>query len=313
MIWWALASLVALAAAAPFLREAMRPRLGAATRRQAPGRFVHLPRGVTHYRWLGADDGPVVVCVHGLTTASYVWEAIAPALGRLGYRVLVYDLYGRGFSDRPRGEQDSTFFVGQLEALLDALDIADAITLVGYSMGGAIATAFAARHPGRVARLVLLAPAGLGHDLGPVARLVTRRSFFADWLMRAFYARSYRGALEAERALDSHVEDIVDRQLGELRHRGFVPAVQASLRGILDEDMAPAHRAVAEAGVPVLAIWAAEDEVIPLEAGRATLAHWNPQAEQAVIEGAGHALAYTHDAEVVAHVTAGNADAGAKQ
>ena len=127
---WVLA-ILAVIAAAPFLREAARPRMGARARRDAPGSFVTLSQGVTHYRWLGARTGPVAVCVHGLTTPSPVWEAAAETLGQLGYRVLVYDLYGRGYSDRPRGTQDADFFARQLSDLLEDQGIEGAITLLG--------------------------------------------------------------------------------------------------------------------------------------------------------------------------------------
>ena len=62
--------------------------------------------------------------------------------------------------------------------------------------------------------------------------------------------------------------------------------------------MQPAHRAVAAAGLPVLAIWARADGVIPIS-GLGKLAEWNRAARQEVIENAGHALAYTHDSEVL--------------
>ncbi|MDR9393783.1 alpha/beta fold hydrolase [Roseovarius sp. SYSU LYC5161] len=295
---WTLWGLVALLVAAPFLGEWRRKPLGAAERARASGDFADLARGRTHYRWFGPDDGPVVVCIHGLTTAAYVWGPVARGLAAAGYRVLTYDLYGRGFSDRPRGAQDAAFFLAQLDELLADQGVTGRVTLLGYSMGGAIATAFAAAHPDRVRQLILLAPAGLGHDLGPVARLVVNHPWLGTWLFFAFYARSYGNALEAERGLPGRVEGMVDRQKAELEYRGFLPGVLRSLRGILDDDQAGHHRDIAAAKLPVLAVWGAEDDVIPL-AGKDKLAACNPRARQAVIEGAGHALAYTHPGAVL--------------
>lgn len=298
MIWWVLAVLVLTVLLAPFLAEALRPGLSDAARADAPGHMADLPLGPTHYQWLGAQTGPLIVCVHGLTTPSFVWHPIAAGLGRLGFRVLVYDLYGRGWSARPRGAQDSDFFVTQLQDMLDALGIDEPFTLMGYSMGGVISAAFAARHADRLRQLVLLAPAGMGHDLGPVARLVVNHDWLGRWLFMALYGRQFRAATEAERGLETSIDNVVDHQQAELRWRGFRAAVLASLRGALDEDMAPVHRAIAATDLPVLAIWAREDEVIPIS-GMGLLASWNPIARQEVVPGAGHALAYTHDAEVV--------------
>ncbi len=297
MMWIALALLVALIAA-PFLAEARRPKMNQAARASAPGEFASLPRGLTHYRWLGPEDGPIAVCVHGLTTPSFVWTPIAGGLAERGFRVLLYDLYGRGYSDRPRGAQDADFFVTQLEELLQDQKIEGKITLLGYSMGGAITAAFTARFPDRVRQLVLLAPLGMGHDLGPIARLVINHNRLGTWLMMALYGKSYRQALEGERGLPSAVDGIVDLQMAELNFRGFRPAVLSSTRNIVEEDMEERHRTICTADVPVLAIWGSDDEVIPV-AGLDRLAEWNPDARQDVIDAAGHSLAYTHSDQVL--------------
>ncbi len=299
MIGWGIGAALGAAAVWPFAVEAMRPRMTRTRREVAPGQFTTLSQGVTHYQWLGAEDGPVAVCVHGLTTPSFVWGPVAEELGRMGYRVLTYDLYGRGFSDRPRGAQDSAFFIRQLDDLLEDQGVAGEITLIGYSMGGAIAAAFAGEQAGRIRQLVLLAPAGLGHDLGPVADMAVKYNLFGRWMMLGFYGKSLRRATEAERGLPSRIDRMVDLQIAETRLRGFAPAVLASLRGILDEDLEGAHRNIAEAGVPVLAVWGEKDEIIPLSC-RDTLAEWNPDAHQEVVAGAGHTLTYTDTDEVMA-------------
>jgi pimeloyl-ACP methyl ester carboxylesterase len=297
MIEWFLVGLAGVVLA-PTVAEVFRPRMGPQPRHSAPGKFADLSRGVTHYQWLGPEDGPVVVCVHGLTTPSFVWEGITPRLAEAGYRVLTYDLYGRGFSDRPRGAQEAEYFTAQLDELLEHLGVVGKFTLIGYSMGGSIGACYAAQHQERLKSLILLAPAGMGHDLGPVARLVVNYGGFGRWLFMAMYGRSFRQGTEMERDLPSSVPDIVDRQQNELRYRGFRGAVLSSMRGILDRDLEEEHRSVAESGLPVLAIWARDDDVIPIS-GMGKLAEWNRRAEHEVIEGAGHALAYSHSDEVV--------------
>ncbi|QYX58698.1 alpha/beta hydrolase [Roseovarius sp. SCSIO 43702] len=268
-------------------------------RAAAPGDILTLPRGKTHYRWHGPEGGQVIVCIHGLTTASYVWGPIAEELAARGYRVLTYDHYGRGYSDRPRGDQDPAFFRDHLDHLLDALAVEKPVVLLGYSLGGAVAADYAAHRPARVRELALLAPAGLGHDLGPAARLVANHRRLGQWLMHLTYPRSFRAATRAERDLEqSSIPGIVDLQLRELDYRGFVPAVWSSLHHTLDHDLDTEHRAVAEARIPTLAIWAAEDDIIPV-AGADRLASLNPAARNVIIPGAGHALAYTHTDRVL--------------
>ena len=65
--------------ALPILKEATKKKLGEKERTNAPGNFVTLSRGVVHYRWFGPETGDLVVCIHGLTTPSFVlrvWQGI---------------------------------------------------------------------------------------------------------------------------------------------------------------------------------------------------------------------------------------------
>jgi pimeloyl-ACP methyl ester carboxylesterase len=296
VIWLAL--ILGGIGAYPFLRERARRPMNDVVRGAAPGCFAELPRGVTHYRWIGPADGSVAVCVHGLTSPSIVWEALARGLARRGYRVLTYDLYGRGFSDRPRGRQDAAFFTSQLEQLLQHQKVRGSITLLGYSMGGAIATRFAAAHPGRIAQLVLIAPAGMGLARGRLLRFIVETPVLGDWLMLALYPGRLRKGLKAERRRPDYREEVATAQGAELNRRGFVPAVLSSLRGILAETQEAAHRLLHESGIPILAIWGAQDDVIPSSA-IGTLALWSRDARHAVVEGAGHGLTYTHAEEIL--------------
>lgn len=297
MIGWILVSIVAAIAIWPFVAEALRPRVSQFERDAAPGQLADLSKGKTYFEWRGPADGPVAVCVHGLTTPSFVWEPIADHLAQRGFRVLTYDLYGRGLSDCPKGDQDSDFFNTQLNDLLAHQGITEPFTLLGYSMGGAIGASYAAAHPEKIRQLCIIAPAGLGHDLGPVADLAINRDWLGKWMMLWLYPRSLRRATEEERGLPSAIPNMVDRQIAKTRKRGFAPAILSSLRGLMSEDFEPYHRAIATANIPTLAIWGEEDEVIPLSC-RDQMQDWNPDARHVVIPGAGHTVAYSHVEEV---------------
>ena len=296
MSWFWL--LLGAGAAAPLATEYRRRPMDDRARGNAPGHFARLSMGVTHYDWFGPRTGPVVVCVHGLTTPSFVYRGLARGLALMGCRVLVYDLYGRGYSDRPRARQDAKFFHRQLRELLDHVGVGDDITLIGYSMGGAIATSFAAEHPGRIQQLVLLAPAGMRVPAGRMINIIRSSPLLGDWLMHAVYPRQFRKGVEAERDLPSSVPDIGKLQTAELDSRGFIRSVLSSLRGILAADQREAHTRIAQQGLPVLAVWGRDDDVIPLSCV-GTLAEWNRSAVQEVIPGAGHGLPYTHTNEVL--------------
>ncbi|WP_163847551.1 alpha/beta fold hydrolase [Pseudooceanicola aestuarii] len=291
----ALALLIGLG---PYLREARRRPVTEADRAAAPGQFADLSQGRTHYRWYDRSRGPVAVLVHGLTSPSIVWQDIAPALQAQGYRVLVYDLYGRGLSDRPKGPQDEAFFVTQLEDLLADQKIADDITFFGYSMGGAITAAYAARHPDQVLRLVLVAPAGMGRFPGGLMQRMRDAELIGGWMVRALYPRAFRRACEhGRRKLGVPAQAAVEQE-AQLRYRGFLPAVLSSLRGILRHPMEQPHRKLSREDVPVLAIWAEADRTIPLEC-LGTLAQWNRMAVHHQVPGASHWIPLTHPDAVI--------------
>jgi pimeloyl-ACP methyl ester carboxylesterase len=293
---WALVALAGAVAVAPFAREAMR-RPVEAFRDRAPGAFAKLSQGVTHYRWSGPEGGPVIVLVHGLTTPSFVWREVEPKLIDAGFRLLSYDLYGRGFSDRPGGAQDAGFFLRQLEDLLQDQQVEDGFGLVGYSMGGAIGTAFAAAHPGRTRWMTLIAPAGIEHALGAAGRATGLPDVVGKWMMLALFPGKFRAGVEAERGAPGVPEEVTQGQLDQIERRGYIPAVRASLRGILAETREAEHREVARQGLPVGAIWGDEDATIPI-AAKAVMQGWNPGARHEVVAGAGHTLAITHADQV---------------
>ena len=300
MIWLAL--LLAVVAATPFVIEALRRPMNDAARKTAPGAFVQLSQGVTHYQWSGPAEGPVILCIHGLTTPSFVWQGLRPALERQGFRVLTYDLYGRGYSDRPKGVQEPAFFLRQLNDLLASQQVRTDITVIGYSMGGAIAALFAADRPQDIRRLVLLAPAGMRPVGSGLFKAAVQNAILGRWMMLALYPSILRKGLRAEAHVPSSVPGINALQRAELTRRGFVPAVHASLLGMLRDDLAAEHTFLAQDQIPVMAIWGKKDDVIPLTA-KDQLAAWNSSAEQHVIADAGHGLTYSHSDEIAALMT----------
>ncbi len=127
-------------------------------RRRAGGDFVRLADGVTHFELAGAENPRTVVLVHGFSVPYYLWDQNFEPLAKAGFRVVRYDLYGRGFSDRPDVRYDAELFDRQLTALLDALKIPGPVDIVGASLGGPIVITFADRHPERVRTISLLDP-----------------------------------------------------------------------------------------------------------------------------------------------------------
>jgi pimeloyl-ACP methyl ester carboxylesterase len=151
----------------------------------APGKFVHLPEGFVHYEIGGPENAKVIVLIHGFSIPYYVWDPTFEALKTSGFRVLRYDLFGRGYSDRPNAKYERKFFVQQLDNLLKALEIMGPVNLVGLSIGAAVASGFTTICPTRVDRLVCIAPhhAAMNISLLDVPIL-------GEYLAAAFFAPS---------------------------------------------------------------------------------------------------------------------------
>jgi len=110
-----------------------------------------------HYLDWGNDGAPPAVLLHGLSSHAHVWEPLA-ALLRPRYHVLALDQRGHGDSQwTPPYTTES--YVADLEAFVDALGLGPML-LIGHSMGARNAWVYAARHPQRVERLVIV-------DIGP--------------------------------------------------------------------------------------------------------------------------------------------------
>ncbi|HWT97284.1 MAG TPA: alpha/beta fold hydrolase [Terriglobales bacterium] len=112
------------------------------------------PRIIGGSRYLIEGDGPPVVLIHGVGMDLSMWDALA-ALLRRSRRVIRYDMQGHGQSEKPTGPYRLADFTRQLARLATDLDL-PAFDLVGFSMGGLVAQAFALHAPNRVRRMVLV-------------------------------------------------------------------------------------------------------------------------------------------------------------
>jgi esterase len=136
---------------------------GRARRAGAPRSVFTTIQGLRlhHLEW-GPPDGPPLVLVHGLRAHARIWTRAAP-LFTPPYRVLALDLRGHGESAWSDDGYGTPRYAADLAAWIDALGL-ERIDLIGHSAGGRAALTYAAAHPERVARLVLV---DIGPDVGP--------------------------------------------------------------------------------------------------------------------------------------------------
>jgi pimeloyl-ACP methyl ester carboxylesterase len=260
-------------------------------RRNLPGRFVPLSDGICHYDLAGPEDAPLVVLVHGFSVPYFIWDPTFEFLSNAGFRVLRYDLFGRGYSEHPPKTNNKAFFRRQLEELLAEVANVSELNIVSLSMGAVLAADFANQHPDRVAKLIFVDPAGfdlglpwmvdalrfpiLGEVLLGMLGLFGRKSLLQS-MLSDFYDPS-------QEALDA----FVPRYLEQMKYRGFKRSILSTLRsGLLDEDLA-VFRALATSQIPIQLIWGREDKTVPF-ARHELFLDLLPQTQFHVIEKAGH-------------------------
>jgi pimeloyl-ACP methyl ester carboxylesterase len=114
-----------------------------------------------HYVTWGEFTTPerAVLLVHGLTASSQEWTQLGPALAEQGWYAIAPDLRGRGLSDKPPHGIGIPYHVNDLLSLCDALSL-PAVHLIGHSLGAMIGCFFAAVHPKRLGKLVLVDAGG---------------------------------------------------------------------------------------------------------------------------------------------------------
>ncbi|MBY5991325.1 alpha/beta fold hydrolase [Ferrimonas balearica] len=284
---------LALALALPGLVSTESRPLDDAARAEAPGQFVALSDGQVHYRWWGPEAGEPVVMVHGFSVPSFTWKRNAAELGSAGYRVLTFDLYGRGFSDRPALAYDRATYVGQLSELLDALAVDRPVHLVGLSMGGAVVAAFAADHPKRVASATFLAPFNRPVDVGPLAWPLV-----GDYLARVFYLPQMPQRQLGDFIAPDEQGPWITRYREQMALEGFADAVITTAQGYLQSDPIGDFQAVGQQGLPSLLIWGDRDSVFPLTQAESVRQALGPSHRFVLVENAGHALHYERDESI---------------
>lgn len=265
-------------------------KLNDTVRASLPGQFVKLSLGVVHYELAGPENAPTIVLVHGFSVPYYIWDRTFAALTQAGFRVLRYDLYGRGFSDRPEKDYNLDLYDSQLEELLPALNIQGPIDLVGLSMGGPIVASYANHHPDQVRSLILIDP-----EVAPVS---IRQIFplnlplIGEYFMTVFVASVQ---LPKSQSSDFYRPDkFPDWEAMfrvQLQYKGFRRAILSSIRFMPSMDAAAEYSAVGKQNMPVLLIWGREDKTVSA-ADIQQLKELIPEIEYHIIEAAGHIPQY---------------------
>ncbi len=247
------------------------------------------------YYEAGAHDAPGMLLVHGLGDEADTWRRIIPSLARR-HRVVAPDLPGFGRSALPPHRLTPKYLTSVLRKLMAFLGMRQ-VTLVGSSLGAALAQVVALADPNLVSRLILVdggllaraqLDAGLLFGLVPGVGESRYRRLARD--LDAAYAslRPYYASLET---LPKEEREFLRERVGERvasldQMRAYFSFFRGFVRWLLFKGRFLTSRARA-LDVPTLYVWGAQDHIVPVETAKATsLKH--PGAELAIIPEAGH-------------------------
>jgi pimeloyl-ACP methyl ester carboxylesterase len=238
-----------------------------------------------HYEVHG--DGPPLVLVHGLGGSTAVWRLVRAGLD--GFQVLAYDLRGLGQSSTPAPPYSLGMLVADLDALLEHCGL-DRVAVLGHSLGGAVALAYAAERPERVDAVVAVsAPGGTPPEqrdvLGERARIAVQEGMgaIAELHVHAGLPEAFLRAHPAEtRAYRSVIAG------------GDAVGYAALCAVLADLDLTDALAAVT---APVLLVHGDLDRVVPC-AGTAAVAAAIRDCEVVELAGCGHVVPFERPEEL---------------
>ena len=250
---------------------------------RASSQFVQTPGLRTHVHIQGPAHAPVLLLLHGFGSSLQTWDAWGQGLAT-DYRVVRLDIAGFGLTGPAEpGDYSDEADVQRLLAVVDQLGLSN-MTVVGHSMGGRLAGHFAAAHPQRVDKLVLIAPDGFpdpqAHSemtYAVPAWMGLVRYTLPRWMIKKGVASAYA---DPSRLDDNTVQRYQDMLLAP----GVRPAVLARMAQTRNRDPLPWLQRLS---MPTLLLWGAQDQMIPV-ANAMDYQRAIPHAQRVVLPGVGH-------------------------
>jgi len=282
--------------AAFFYLNPEKQKIDANVRNITQGDFVELSEGFVHYELSGAPEGELVVLVHGFSVPYYVWDPTVDELVKQGFRVLRYDLYGRGYSDRPQADYDLDFFIKQLSELTTALIPGESFHIMGLSMGGPIVASFANQYPDLIKSVTLVAP-----EILPVSEkdiFPMNVPLLGEWIVGVYLVPFHLPQSQLDDFYKPQdIQGWEENYREQLQYKGFKNAILSTIRNLVKFNPLEIYETLHKSGLPTLLVWGKEDQSVSY-AAIVELMERLPNIQSIFIDETGH-LPHYEKAEVV--------------
>jgi len=232
-------------------------------RESLSGEFIKISDGVVHFELEGPSNGDIVVLVHGFSAPFFVWDPTFRFLVNNGFRVLRYDLFGRGYSDRPKTKYNMNLFIQQLFELVNQLGLVQKkFSLVGLSMGGGISVVFADRFPELIEKVSLIDP--IGFPMGKNAFQILLKIPGLDKLI--LRRLNHEKMIENQKG-DFYRYDRVNEYLGkyteQMRYAGWLRAIRSTILNLPFTNLKKIYERLGSRKLPIQLFWGENDQTIP--------------------------------------------------
>ena len=246
------------------------------------GNYIELKNGYTYFEEANQDsETGTVVLVHGFSVPSYILETTFNSIEEKGFRVIMMDLYGRGFSDNPDLPQTDELRANQVIELLDRRNIKKA-SLVGLSNGGRIISKIAYLKPEIVNELFYIASSGFYEYPDTNERDVTLSEI--NDLIKS-YPEMAMGQ-KNDFFNPGQYPDWIDKYQELQKYKGFARALISTTKNLVTLDYV--HNKIDSLNIPVYTFWGEFDTVVVYDEFKDRLNRVLPNRTEFFISNSGH-------------------------
>ena len=231
---------------------------------------VKLSEGITSYKDIGDKNNKVIVLVHGATFGSLAYEEYVNVFLENNYRVITYDQYGRGYSDRIHSGVSIELMEKQLKELIKHCEVEDVI-LYGVSFGAAVVAKYAANNPENISFIGYQVP--LINSANVPLLSIVKIPLYGDLLSRGFLVPGVLKRIEEYEDLMS--KKLLDHYIRQFEVKGTENFFKQFFLGNAMGNRLNDHSIIGSKSIPSYFAYAEDDEEIDSQLVEEAIRNYN--------------------------------------